>query len=485
MPVLVGVDSSTQSTTVALHDASSGQLLATASAPHTATFPPVSEQNPAEWWAALGTALDRAKSSAGISGSDVAGISVAAQCHGLVPMDASGEVVRPAKLWNDTTSAAQSERLRGALSIVDWVERVGSLPPPAFTISKLAWLAENEPENFARLNRVALPHDWLTLRLSGQFVTDRSDASGTGYFSAARGRYDEGILGMVDSGRDWIPMLPAVHAPGEAAGVIRADVADELGISRRAIVGPGSGDQHAGAVGLGVEEGDVVFVFGTSGVVYGLSRTEVHDPRGDVNSVADAAGGFQPLVCTLNAAKVTDTFARILGVDHNELARLALDAPREHDRPVLAPYLDGERTPDRPRARGLLGGLSTSTSREQIALAAFEGVVLGLVEGHDSLERLGVKTGARVLATGGGSSSPAYLQVLADSLGRPVHTVNASQPVARGAAIQIAAILGDVPIQQVREAWTPSTALAAGPRDKGTGIRDRYRTISTWSGLES
>jgi xylulokinase len=129
--------------------------------------------------------------------------------------------------------------------------------------------------------------------------------------------------------------------------------------------------------------------------------------------------------------------------------------------------------------------LSSATSREQIALAAFEGVVLGLVEGHDSLGRLGVKTGARVLATGGGSSSPAYLQVLADSLGRGVHTVAAPQPVAKGAAIQVAAILGDVPISQVREAWTPSTTLAADPRDTGTDIRDRYRTISAWTGLES
>jgi xylulokinase len=400
-------------------------------------------------------------------------------------MDANGEVIRPAKLWNDTTSAAQSDRFRGALSVVDWVERVGSLPPPAFTISKLAWLAEIEPQNFARLARVALPHDWLTLKLSGRFVTDRSDASGTGYFSAARGRYDQEILGMVDSERDWLPMLPAVQNPGEPAGQIRPEVAEELGISPRAVVGAGSGDQHAGALGLGVEEGDVVFVFGTSGVVYGLSRTEIHDPRGDVNSVADAAGGFQPLVCTLNAAKVTDTIARILGVDHDELARLALAAPRDRDRPVLAPYFDGERTPDRPRARGVLGGLSTATSREQIALAAFEGVVLGLVEGHDSLERLGVNTGARVLATGGGSSSPAYLQVLANSLGRDVHTVAAPQPVAKGAAIQVAAILGDVPISQVREAWTPSTMLAAEPDGTGTGIRDRYRTISTWAGLES
>jgi Sugar (pentulose and hexulose) kinases len=352
MPVVAGVDSSTQSTTVTLHDSVSGVRLAVASAPHAMTTPPVSEQNPHDWWGALTGALGKAKDAAGVGSADIIGISVAAQCHGLVPLDAASSVIRPAKLWNDTTSADQSEWLRNALSIRDWVDRVGSLPPPAFTIAKLAWLRENEPEHFDRLVRIALPHDWLTLQLSGEFVTDRSDASGTGYYSASRGEYDTEILGLIDGSKDWLSMLPAVHAPGQPAGQIRRAIADEIGISPRAIVGAGSGDQHAGALGLGIKTGDTVFSLGTSGVVYGLSDVEVHDQSGDVNSVADAAGGYQPLVCTLNAAKVTDTFARILGVDHDGLAQLALAAPLDADRAVLSAFLDGERTPDGPVRAG-------------------------------------------------------------------------------------------------------------------------------------
>jgi xylulokinase len=486
MPVVAGVDSSTQSTTVTLHDAVTGERLATASLPHTVTTPPVSEQNPADWWSALAGALKIAKDAAGVSAADIVGISIAAQCHGLVPLDANGSVIRPAKLWNDTTSAAQSDRLRKAMSIAEWVDRIGSLPPPAFTISKLAWLRDEEPDAFARLSRIALPHDWLTLQLTGEFVTDRSDASGTGYYSASRGEYDFDILGMVDPSKDWASMLPAVHAPQDAAGRVRPEIADELGISAKAIVGAGSGDQHASALGLGAGEGDLVFAFGTSGVVFGQSPVEVHDHSGDVNSVADAAGGYLPLVCTLNAAKVTDTFGRLLGVDHDELARLALAAPLDADRPVLSAFLDGERTPDRPHSRGLLGGISTATSREALALAAYEGVILGLAEGRDSLERAGVAVDGRVIATGGGAASPAYLQLLADTLDTKILTTDESQPVAKGAAIQIAAILQSAPIADVRSAWHPSTTVAATPRyPGGLNIREQYRTLAHWTGFDS
>jgi xylulokinase len=485
MPVVAGVDSSTQSTTVTLHDSESGVRLASESMPHRSTTPPVSEQDPSDWWGALAGALAKAKDVASIAASDIVGISVAAQCHGLVPLDVNGTVIRPAKLWNDTTSAAQAERLRGALSTVEWVERIGSLPPPAFTIAKLAWLRDNEPDAFARLDRIALPHDWLTLRLSGEFVTDRSDASGTGYYSASRNEYDLGILALVDPDVDWLPMLPAVHGPAAPAGGILASVADELGLSRSAVVGAGSGDQHGGALGLGVQTGDTVVVLGTSGVVYGLSDVEVHDETGQVNSVADAAGGYQPLICTLNAAKVTDTFARLLGVDHDELARLALAAPLDPDRPVLSAYLDGERTPDRPHSRGLLGGISTATSREALALAAYEGVILGLAEGRDSIERAGVSVSGRRIATGGGAASHAYLQFLADTIDGDILVVDESQPVAKGAAIQAAAILAGKPITEVRSAWAPVASLGASPRySGGLNVRERYRTLSQWAGFD-
>lgn len=486
MPIVAGVDSSTQSTTVVLHDAETGVLLGIGSAPHTATFPPISEQEPAEWWEALIAALAAARASAGVSPADIVGISVAAQCHGLVPLGEGDEVLRPAKLWNDTTSAPQSERLRQALSPEEWQSRVGSVPPPAFTISKLLWLRENEPDVYARLRRVALPHDWLTLKLTGRLVSDRSDASGTGYFDASTGRYDEGILALVDENRDWRGVMPEVLGPGEPAGTVADEVAACIGVAPGAVVGCGAGDQHASALGLGVVPGDAVFVLGTSGVVYGRHDRPVQEPTGEVNSVADAAGGYLPLVCTLNAAKVTDTVARLLGVDHGRLSELALSAPRTADRPVLSAFFDGERSPDRPGARGALAGISTSTTREELALAAYEGVILGLERGRRMLEAAGLSMDGDVICSGGGSASAAYLQVLADVTGRPVVTIDQPQPVATGMAIQAAALVTGAHLEQVRDAWTPRRITVATPQHPlDPAVFDRYRTLTAWEGLDS
>jgi xylulokinase len=395
-------------------------------------------------------------------------------------------VLRPAKLWNDTTAAPQAARLRRALPPEEWQRRVGSVPPPAFTISKLLWLRENEPEVYARLRRIALPHDWLTLKLTGRFVSDRSDASGTGYFDASTGRYDHGILALVDDGRDWDGMMPTVLGPGDQAGAVDSTVAELIGVAPGAVVGCGAGDQHASALGLGVLPGDAVFVLGTSGVVYGRHDRPVQEATGEVNSVADAAGGYLPLVCTLNAAKVTDTIGRLLGVGHHQLSELALTAPRTEDRPVLSAYLDGERSPDRPGARGMLAGISTSTTREQLALAAYEGVILGLERGRRMLEKAGLPMDGDVICTGGGSASPAYVQVLADVTARPVVTIDQPQPVAAGMAVQAAALVTGTPLEQVRDAWAPRRTTAATPQHPlDAAVFDRYRTLTAWEGLDS
>ena len=322
MGLIAGVDSSTQSTKVVLHDQDDFAVVGRGAAPHPPTFPPVSEQDPERWWTALGQTLFTALENAAAAPTDIRAISVAAQCHGLVALDRGGAVVRPAKLWNDTTSAPQMTRLLEQLPATEWARRTGSVPTAAFTISKLAWLRAHEPENFARTATVLLPHDWLTYRLTGETATDRSEASGTGYFDAARNSYDHELLAMVDPDVDWDPMLPTVLGPSTAAGTVSNAAAEALGLRRDTVVGPGAGDQHASALGLGTRPGDLVYVLGTSGVVFTTSTTPTHDPTGTVDGVADAAGGYLPLVSTLNAAKVTDTFARLLGVDHAEFARL-------------------------------------------------------------------------------------------------------------------------------------------------------------------
>ena len=334
MPLVLGVDSSTQSTKVEVRDADTGALVGAGSAPHPPTLPPRSEQPPQAWWDAFERAC------AGLP--DVDAVAIAGQQHGLVVLDAAGDVVRPAKLWNDTESAPDAQWLRSKRDDTQWAHACGSVPLAAFTIAKLSWLHRSEPDAWARLARVCLPHDWLTYRLTGEFVTDRGDASGTGYFSAARDEYCLDLLALVDADVDWRTRLPRVLAPTEARG--------DSGAAR--LVAPGTGDNMAAALGIALGPGDVAISLGTSGTVFAVSATPTFDETGAVAGFADASGRFLPLVCTLNATKVTDAIARLLGVDHAGLDALALDAHAGAGGVVLVPYFDGERTPDRPDATG-------------------------------------------------------------------------------------------------------------------------------------
>ena len=483
MGLIAGVDSSTQSTKVVLHDEDDFTVVGRGAGAHPPTFPPVSEQDPQGWWTAFAQALADALAATGAAPTDVRAISVAAQCHGLVALDSGGTVLRPAKLWNDTTSAPQMRRLVERMPAQEWARRTGSVPTAAFTISKLLWLRDHEPENFARTATVLLPHDWLTFRLTGETVTDRSEASGTGYYDATRDRYDHELLALVDPDVDWAPVLPRVLGPSSPAGTVCSAAAEALGLRRDTVVGPGAGDQHASALGLGARPTDVVYVLGTSGVVFTTSATSTHDPTGTVDGVADAAGGYLPLVSTLNAAKVTDTFARLLGVDHTELARLALAADPV-DAPVLAAFLDGERKPNLPDATGTLAGLTTATTREQVARAAVDGVLFGLLRGATALAAAGADTTGRVIVSGGAARSPAYRQLLADATGAVVHVSTTEEAVADGAALQAAACLSGEDVRAVRDARAAAVVPDTDPRGGAAAAElfPRYLAAAAWRG---
>jgi xylulokinase len=422
MPLVLGVDSSTQATKVEVRDAESGALIAEGRAPHPPTTPPRSEQDPDSWWAALETAR------AGVPAVDA--LAVAGQQHGMVVLDASGAVIRPAKLWNDTESAPDAAWLRKQLDDETWAKACGSVPLAAFTIAKLSWLHRSEPDAWERLARVCLPHDWLTLKLCGAFVTDRGDASGTGYFSPADDAYCPGLLGVVERDVDWVARLPRVAHPLEAVGEAAG-----------AVVAPGTGDNMAAALGIGLRPGDVAISIGTSGTVFALSDAPTHDASGAVAGFADATGRYLPLVCTLNATKVTDAVARLLGVDAPGLDALALAVDAGADGVTLVPYFDGERTPNRPDATGVVRGLRSDVACEQLVRAAFEGVVCGLLDGLDALHAVDVDTGGRLVLVGGGSRSRAYRRVLADLAGRPVVVPPEGEHVATGACVQAAAVL--------------------------------------------
>ncbi len=421
MPLVVGVDSSTQSCKVVVRDAETGALVRTGRAPH----PDGTAVDPDAWWSALASALEEA---GGLG--DVAVVSIGAQQHGMVCLNDRGAVVRPALLWNDTRSEGAASDLVAELGAEGWAQAVGSVPVASFTVTKLRWLAEHEPVNAGRTAAVCLPHDWLTWRLAGTadiaaITTDRSDASGTGYWSPATGDYRVDLLNRA-LGR--VPSLPRVVDPSSASGSTATGVRLAAGL----------GDNAAAALGVGAIEGDVIVSIGTSGTVFSVASTPASDATGAVAGFADGTGRFLPLVCTLNAARVLDAVATMLGVSLDELSTMALSAAPGADGLVLVPYLEGERTPNRPRATGALHGLRLATATPaHLARAAVEGMLCALAEGLDALTATGVRVG-RIILVGGGARSRAVRALAPAILGAPVLVPPPGEFAADGAARQAA-----------------------------------------------
>jgi xylulokinase len=424
--LVAGIDSSTQATKVVVRDADTGALVREARAPH----PEGTEIDPGIWEQALQAAT------AGGLLDGVAALAVGAQQHGMVCLDDDGRVVRPALLWNDTRSAGAAADLTAELGGPEaWAEATGLVPVASFTVTKLRWLATHEPDNAKRTATVLLPHDWLTWRLAGgraEPATDRGDASGTGYWSPATGAWRPDLLELAFG---QVPRLPRVLGPAEPAGSTPAG----------ALLGPGTGDNMAAALGLGARPGDVVVSIGTSGTVFAVHDQPTADASGIVAGFADATGRWLPLVCTLNAARVLSATAALLGVDLAGLDDLALAAPPGAEGVVLVPYFEGERTPNRPDATAHIAGLRLATTTPaNLARAAVEGMLCGLADGLDALRGQGV-TVERVLLIGGGARSRAVKAIAPSLLDAPVLVPAAAEYVADGAARQAAWVLSGDP----------------------------------------
>jgi xylulokinase len=465
-PVLVaGVDSSTQSTKVVVCDAATGEIVREGRAAH----PDGTEVDPAAWWAAYEEAT-----SAGLL-ADVRAIAVAGQQHGMVALDEDHNVVRKALLWNDTRSSAAASELVGELGGPHaWADAVGTVPLASITIAKLRWFAEHEPDLADRTHDVVLPHDWLTAQIVGsgslegvRLVTDRGDASGTGYWAPSSGSYRVDLLTR-SFGREL--GLPDVLGPFEAAGT----TADGM------VVGPGTGDNMGAALGLGLGPGDIVVSLGTSGTVFGVAEAPTADPTGFVAGFADATGRFLPLVCTLNAARVLTAAATMLGTDHAGLDDLALSARPGAGGLTLLPYLDGERTPDLPGATGTLGGITRGNlTPANLARAAVEGMLCGLADGLDALRDNDVPV-QRVLLIGGAARSTAVQAVASGIFGAPVSVPSPGEYVALGAARQAAWVLARSRDDGAEEApgWTVGAQeVPDGGGDWAAEVRGAYTRL--------
>ncbi|MEY4981224.1 MAG: xylulokinase [Actinomycetota bacterium] len=438
MPLVAGVDSSTQSCKVVIRDVETGAIVRSGSAKH----PDGSEIDPEVWFAALKVAIENA---GGLS--DVEAISVGAQQHGMVALAADGTVIRPALLWNDTRSAAAANDLISEFGAENFVARTGSVPVASFTITKLRWMRDNEPHNAAKVAAVALPHDWLTWRLRGfgplgkselgpdfsELTTDRSDASGTGYFNSETSEYD---LELLKSALGKECVLPKIIGHGQIAG------RDSSG----RIYAAGAGDNAAAALGLSLMPGDVAISIGTSGTVFASTDALPSDDTGTIAGFADATGRYLSIGVTLNAARILKSAADLLAVDFDELSRLALSAQPGSGGLVLVPYFEGERTPNLPDAQGSLHGMSlASSTRPNFARAFIEGMLCGLAYGLDALIERGARA-ERILLIGGGAQNLAVQKIASTIFGLPIDVPVVSEYVAEGASVQAAwALTGQRP----------------------------------------
>ena len=463
MTLVLGIDSSTQSTKALLVDAADGTVVASRSAPH----PAGTEVDPRAWLAAHDDAVG------GLPGvEDVAAVAVGGQQHGMVALDADGEPVRDALLWNDTRSAAAArqlvEEMGGPQACAD---AIGSVLVASFTATKLRWLRDAEPDAARRVAQVLLPHDHVSRHLSApgtDAFTDRGDASGTGYFATAEGTWRPDLA---EAALGHAVALPRIVAPGQVA----AETATG------AVVAGGTGDNMAAALGMALEPGDVLLSIGTSGVASAVSTTPVADGSGVVTGFADASGGFLPMVTTMNAAGILDLQARWLGVDHDDLAVLALQSTPGAGGLTLLPYYGGERTPDRPTASGTWAGLTPATTRADLARAAFESLLCSLA---DAVDQLVAATGAeprRLLLVGGATRNPAVRALAPAVLGRPVTLPPPGEYVALGAARQAAwALAGtDAP-----PSW-PLAGTELLEADPVPAVREAYAALrertTSWS----
>lgn len=437
--LVIGVDSGTQSTKTLVVDAKTGKVLGSAAESYDLIpgLPPGSkEQHPHTWRDATLRTIRKALKQAGAKPGEVKAIGVSGQQHGFVPLDSSGEVIRPAKLWCDTSTAAEcaeiTEKLGGLKSAI---KAVGNAVLPGFTAPKILWLKKNEPQNFKKLATVLLPHDYLNFWLTGNKVMEFGDASGSALLDVKKRKWSKPVLDAIDSRLE--SKLPPLISSDKPAGRLSAQTAKALGLDDSVLVSAGGGDNMMGAIGTGnTSPGVITASFGTSGTIYACADKPVIDPKGEIAAFCDSTNQWLPLLCTMNVTVATEMVRNDFGMDHAAFEKSASRAPAGCDGLLLLPYLEGERTPNVPDGAGVFFGVNTRTfTAEHFARAAMEGVTLGMNYGLRRLGELGV-TPTQIRATGGGAKSRLWRQIMADVFNAEVVTLKVSEGAAYGAALQ-------------------------------------------------
>lgn len=439
MSLFIGIDSGTQSVKAVVLDIEARKVIAEARAPHALIADlPVGhmEQHPQEWVAAMDRVISEVV--AKVDRQRVRGIGVSGQQHGFVPLDAQGEVIRPAKLWCDTSTAAEcahiTRKLGGEKAAI---RKTGNLILPGFTAPKILWLKRNEPASYKRLRHVLLPHDYLNFHLTGNYFMEHGDASGSALMDVRQRAWSKEAITAIDKNlADW---LPEISASSAAAGTLRAELAAKYGLGAEVAVSAGGGDNMMGAIGTGnVSPGVISASFGTSGTIYAYANKPVVDPQGEIAAFCSSTGGWLPLLCTMNVTTVTEQVRQLFGQDHAALERAVSAVPAGAHGLTLLPYFAGERTPNVPDGSGVLLGLNGKTlAAGPLARAAMEGVTMGMNYGLRRLAALGVKA-REIRVTGGGAKSGVWRQIMADVFGVPVVGMVEEEGAALGGALQAA-----------------------------------------------
>ncbi|MEM1554302.1 MAG: xylulokinase [Thermoproteota archaeon] len=435
----IGIDLGTQSMKTLLVQGETGAVVgkATESYGLIENLPPGhKEQDPQVWIDAFRKTVKEVLSKTGVDPRKIRAIGVSGQQHGFVPLDENKKVIRPAKLWNDTSTAEECNYLTEKLGGMDKViELIGNPFLPGYTAPKILWLKRNEPHNYSKLRHVLLPHDYLNYYLTGQIVMEYGDASGTAIMDVRNRVWRKEVIEAIDPKLE--DMLPPLQSSDKPAGTIRKEVAEEFGFREDVVVSAGGGDNMMGAIGTGnVREGIVTASFGTSGTIYAYSKTPVVDPKGEIAAFCDSTNAWLPLLCTMNVTVATEYVRELFNMSHDDLTRAVEEAPVGANGLLLIPYFEGERTPNVPEGTGVFYGLNSKTfNKQNIARAAMEGVTLGMNYGLNRMRELGIKP-KEIRLTGGGSKNRAWRQIAADIFNTEVVCIKVDEGAAYGAALQ-------------------------------------------------
>ena len=437
--IFIGIDSGTQSTKAVALDSESGKILASAQESYDLIRGLPSghmEQHPEDWITATKNVITQCVNLLGESSEKIKAIGISGQQHGLVVLDENDQVIRPAKLWCDTSTVEQCLQFSNEFGGSSGLIRIsGNNMLPGYTVPKVLWLKQNEPENYNRVRSVLLPHDYINFWLTGVKRMEYGDASGTGLLNITERNWCEDLIRFV--GPEMQDMLPEIGSSLSVHGVVKSDVQKECGLPNDVVVSAGGGDNMMGAIGTGnVKAGVVTASFGTSGTLYGVSDSPAIDENGEVAAFCDSTDKWLPLVCTMNVTVVTEQARELFGLSLNDMESAVSKVNPGSGGLTFLPYLNGERTPNLPNGKGVIHGLTTDNMRpDYLIRSAMEGATMGLAYGMNRFNEMGVNP-TEIRVTGGGSKSPVWRQISADIFNASVVPLVTSEGASLGAAIQ-------------------------------------------------